>query len=50
MVDPEECFVSDDPKKNTVICCQMCVISESITRAPYRNISIPGYGTMGLTL
>jgi len=39
MVDPEEWFISDDSKKNTPKCCQMCSISEDITRAKFRNIS-----------
>jgi hypothetical protein len=39
MVDPEEWLVSDNAKKNTVSCCQMCSISEDIARAGYRNIS-----------
>jgi hypothetical protein len=39
LADPAEWYVSDDPKKNTVNCCQMCGISESIARAPFRNIS-----------
>lgn len=47
LVDPAEWYASDDPKKNAVKCCQMCGISESIARTPYRNISTPGYGTMG---
>ena len=33
MADPEEGKVSDDPKKNTTRCCQMCGISEGIARA-----------------
>ena len=47
LVDAAEWYASDDPKKNAVKCCQMCGISESIARTPYRNISTPGYGTMG---
>jgi len=47
MVDPEEWYVSDDSKKNTVMCCQMCGITEGILRSKTRNISTPGYGTMG---
>ena len=39
MVDPEEWYISDDSKKNTTKCCQMCSISEDIARTPYRNIS-----------
>lgn len=39
MVDPEEWLISDNAKKNTVRCCQMCSISEDIARAGYRNIS-----------
>ena len=39
LVDPEEWYISDDPKKNTTKCCQMCSISEDIARTPYRNIS-----------
>ena len=46
MADPEEWEVSDDPKKNTSRCCQMCGISEGIARAKTRNIATPGYGTM----
>ncbi len=30
IVDPEEWYISDDPKKNTIRCCQMCSISEEI--------------------
>lgn len=39
IIDPEEWYISDDPKKNTTSCCQMCSISEDITRANKRNIS-----------
>ena len=39
MIDPEEWLISDNPKKNTVRCCQMCSISEDIPRAGFRNIS-----------
>jgi hypothetical protein len=39
MVDPEEWFIADDPKKNTIKCCQMCGISEDIARTSYRNMS-----------
>ena len=39
LVYPEEWWVSDDPKKNTVRCCQMSGISEGIARSSYRNIS-----------
>ena len=39
MVDPEEWFISDDLKKNTAKCCQMCGINEDIARASYRNTS-----------
>jgi hypothetical protein len=39
MVDPEEWFISDDLKKNTAKCCQMCSINEDITRAYKRNMS-----------
>ena len=47
LVDPEEWYVSDDSKKNTFKCCQMCGITEGILRSKTRNISTPGYGTMG---
>jgi hypothetical protein len=47
LIDPAEWYASDDPKKNTVKCCQICGISESSARTPYRNILTPGYGTMG---
>jgi len=46
MLDSEEWFISDDPKKNTTKCCQMCSITEGITRSSFRNISTPGFGTM----
>jgi hypothetical protein len=39
MVDPEEWYISDDPKNNTAKCCQMCGINEDIARASYRNNS-----------
>jgi hypothetical protein len=39
LVDPEEWYISDDSKKNTTKCCQMCSISEDIVRASFRNIS-----------
>ncbi|MGC1132362.1 MAG: hypothetical protein WA941_06040 [Nitrososphaeraceae archaeon] len=39
MVHPEEWYISDDLKKNTTKCCQMCSISEDIVRAYKRNIS-----------
>ena len=32
-VDPEHWYISDDQKKNTVKCCQLCSISEDIKRA-----------------
>ena len=38
-VDPNEWFISDDPKRNTTKCCQMCGINEDITRAYKRNMS-----------
>jgi hypothetical protein len=47
LVDPEEWFVQDDPKKNTVMCCQMCGITEGILRSKIRNMTTPGYGTTG---
>jgi hypothetical protein len=38
-VDPTEYWVSEDPKNNTLKCCQMCSISEGIARSITRNIS-----------
>jgi hypothetical protein len=38
LVDPEEWYISDDSKKNTTKCCQMCSISEDIARASFRNM------------
>lgn len=46
MVDPNEWYVQDDAKKNTVRCCIMCSITEDILMSKTRNISTPGYGTM----
>jgi hypothetical protein len=37
-VDSEHWYISDDQKKNTVKCCQLCSISEDISRACSRNI------------
>ena len=39
MVDLEEWYISDDSKKNTTKCCQMCSISEDIARVSTRNMS-----------
>ena len=39
LVDPEEWFVSDDLKKNSTKCCQICDISEDIARTSYKNMS-----------
>jgi len=39
MVDPEQWFITDDLKKNTAKCCQMCGINEDIAKAYKRNMS-----------
>jgi hypothetical protein len=46
LVDPKEWYISDDSKKNTTRCCQMCSISEDIARSSFRNVSTPDYGTI----
>jgi hypothetical protein len=46
MVEPNEYFVFDDVRKDTVSSCIMCSIQEDIARTTYRNISTPGYGAM----
>ena len=33
IVDPKFWYISDNPKDNTVPCCQVCSISEDIIRA-----------------
>ena len=38
-VYPEHWWISDDQKKNTAKCCQLCSISEDIKRTSSRNIS-----------